>query len=138
VETVVRLTDETELAARLRELEQEIGPEAMQELIGDFLAETRRCMQTLRDALSRSDAKIAARMIQALLDSSANLGAAQIVEVCSCLRAAIEKEPAPDCARWLAQLADAHRAVMGELDEIYPAFQLKARSADPPYPVPAG
>jgi signal transduction histidine kinase/CheY-like chemotaxis protein/HPt (histidine-containing phosphotransfer) domain-containing protein len=137
-EAVVRLTDETELAARLRELEQEIGPEAMQELIGDFLAETRRCMHTLRDALARSDAKIAVRMIQALIDSSANLGAAQIVEVCSYLQTAIEKEPAPDCVPWLAQLADAHRAVMGELDEIYPAFQLKSRSADPPYPVPAG
>jgi CheY-like chemotaxis protein len=81
---VVRLTDETELAARLRELEQEIGPEAMQELIGDFLAETRRCTHTLRDALSRFDTKVAVRMLQALSDSSANLGAAQLVR-CVCI-----------------------------------------------------
>ena len=135
---VVRLTDETELAARLRELEQEIGPEAMQELIGDFLAETRRCTHTLRDALSRSDTKIAVRMLQALIDSSANLGAAQIVEVCSHLQTAVKQDSTLDCAPWLAQLADAHRAVMGELDEIYPAFRLKTKSSDPPYPVPAG
>jgi HPt (histidine-containing phosphotransfer) domain-containing protein len=137
-EAVVRLTDETELAARLRELEQEIGPDAMQELIGDFLAETRRCTHTLRDALSRFDTKIAVRMLQALIDSSANLGAAQIVEVCSHLQTAVNQDSTLDCAPWLAQLADAHRAVMNELDEIYPAFRLKTRSSDPPYPVPAG
>jgi CheY-like chemotaxis protein/HPt (histidine-containing phosphotransfer) domain-containing protein len=137
-ETVVRLAGETELVARLRELEQEIGSDAMQELIGDFLAETVRCVQTLRDALSRSDTKIALRMLHALVDSSANLGAAQLVEACSHLQTAIDQDPTRDCAPWLAQLADAHRAVMGELDEIYPAFRLKAKSADPPYPVPAG
>ena len=137
-EAIVRLADETELVARLRELEQEIGSEAMQELIGDFLAETRRCMQTLRDALSRSDTKVAVSMLQALIDSSANLGAAELVKVCSDLQTAIDQDSTLNCTPWLAQLADAHRAVMGELDETYPAFRLKARSADPPYPVPAG
>ena len=124
--------------ARLRELEQEIGSEAMQELIGDFLVETTRCMQALRDAMSHAETKIAVRMLHALIDSSANLGVAQLVEVCSHLQTAIDQDSTLNCTPWLAQLADAHRAVLGELDEIYPAFQLKARSADPPYPVPAG
>jgi len=137
-ETVVRLAGETELVARIRELEQEIGPEAMQELIGDFLAETTRCIQGLKEATSRSDAKITIRMLHALIDSSANLGAAQLVEVCSRLQTAIDQDPALDATPWLTPLADAHRAVMGELDEIYPAFRLKTKSTDPTYPVSAG
>jgi two-component system sensor histidine kinase/response regulator len=136
-ETVVRLAGETELVARLRELEQEIGSEAMQELVADFVVETTRCMQALRDAASRSERKVAVRMLQALTDSSANLGAIQLVDVCAHLHAAMDQDSTLDFTPWLTQLADAHRAVMGEIDEIYPAFRLKAKS-DPPYPVPAG
>jgi len=77
-------------------------------------------------------------MLQALTDSSANMGAAQLVEVCAHLQTAIDHDALPDSAPWLTRLADAHRAVMSELDEMYPAFRLKASSADPPYPVPAG
>ncbi|HXI42048.1 MAG TPA: response regulator [Bryobacteraceae bacterium] len=135
-ETAVRLADETELVARLRELEQEIGSEAMQELVADFVVETTRCMQALRDTASRSDNKVAARMLQALTDSSANLGATQLVEVCSHFHAALDQDSTLDCTPWLTRLADAHGAVMGEIDEIYPAFRLKAKS-DPTYPVAA-
>ncbi len=136
-EPVGKLAGETELVARLRELEQEIGPEAMQELVADFVVETTRCLQALRDAVSRTDRKAMARFLQALTDSSANLGAAHLVEVCSRLHAALDQDAAVDCTPWLTQLADAHRAAMSELDEIYPTFRLKAKSAGPPYPVPA-
>jgi len=136
-ESAVRLAAETELVARLRDLELEIGAEAMQELIGDFLAETRRCMHTLRDAASRADTKSAARMLQALIDSSSNLGAVQLVEVCAQLQKAIDHNPTLDFTPWLVQLSDAHRSVIGELDDTYPAFRLKTKSADPLYPIPA-
>jgi HPt (histidine-containing phosphotransfer) domain-containing protein len=133
----VRLAGETELVARLRQLEQEIGPEAMQELVADFVVETTRCVQALRDAASRSDTKATIRMLQALTDSSANLGAIQLVEVCAHLQAEMNQDSGLDCAPWLTQLADAHRAAMSELDEIYPAFRLKAKSG-PSYPVTTG
>jgi signal transduction histidine kinase/DNA-binding response OmpR family regulator len=137
-ESVGKLAGETELVTRLRELEQEIGSDDMQELVADFVVETTRCLQALRDAASRADTKATVRLLQALTDSSANLGAAQLVEVCSHLHAAMDLNPTIDCTPGLAQLGDAHRAVMGEIDEIYPTFRLKAKPADPPYPVTAG
>ncbi len=137
-ETAVRLAGETELVLRLKELEQEIGSESMQELISDFLVETTRCVQGLRRAMSQSDDKSAVRMLHALMDSSANLGAAQLVEVCSRLQTSFDQDLTQESMALLSQLAEAHRSVMSELDEIYPAFRLREKSADPPYPVPAG
>jgi len=137
-ETAVRLAGDTELAVRLRELESEIGPQAMEELIHDFLADTARCLQNLEDALRHSDAKTALRVIRSLLDSSANLGAAQLVEVCSHLEAAMPQSSTDGCVALLSQLMDTYRSVINELDEMYPAFRLREKSAEPPFPVPAG
>jgi HPt (histidine-containing phosphotransfer) domain-containing protein len=78
------------------------------------------------------------RMLQVLHDSSANLGATQLVEVCSHLQTAMPNSSTQDCVALLYQLTDAHRAVINELDEIYPAFRLKEKSTEPPDPVPAG
>jgi len=137
-ETAVRLAGDTELAVRLRELESEIGPQAMEELIHDFLADTARCLQNLEDALRHSDAKTALRVIRSLLDSSANLGAAQLVEVCSHLEAAMPQSSTDGCVALLSQLMDTYRSVINELDEMYPAFRLREKSAEPPFPVTAG
>jgi hypothetical protein len=38
----------------------------------------------------------------------------------------------------LSQLAEAHREVVAEIEEIYPAFRLKEKSTGSPYPVSAG
>jgi len=137
-ETAVRLAGDTELGVRLRELESEIGPQAMEELIHDFLADTARCLENLEDALRHSDAKTALRVIRSLLDSSANLGAAQLVEVCSHLEAAMPESSSEGCVALLSQLMDTYRSVVNELDEMYPAFRLRETSAQPPFPVPAG
>jgi CheY-like chemotaxis protein/HPt (histidine-containing phosphotransfer) domain-containing protein len=137
-ETAVRLAGDTELVARLRELESEIGPEAMEELIRDFLAETTRCIQGLENAVLHSDVKRATRMLHEMLDSSANVGAAHIVEVCSLLRTAMPTSSTEECMVLLSQLVEAHRSMVNELDEIYPAFRLRERTTDPPYPVSAG
>jgi CheY-like chemotaxis protein/HPt (histidine-containing phosphotransfer) domain-containing protein len=136
-ETAVRLAGGTELAVRLRELESEIGPGAMEELIHDFLADTSRTLQTLEDAVRHSDAKGALRVIHSLLDSSANLGAVQLVEVCSHLEAAMPSSSTEGCAKLLSQLMDTYQSVVNELDEMYPAFRLREKSAEPPFPVSA-
>jgi signal transduction histidine kinase/DNA-binding response OmpR family regulator len=136
VETAVSLAGDTQLGVRLRELESEIGPEAMEELIHDFVGETTRCLQVLEDAVRHSDVKRALRIIHSLLDSSANLGAIQLVEVCTHLEAAMPKSSTEACAELLSQLFDGYRSVLTELDEAYPAFRLKEKSAEPP--VPAG
>ena len=68
----------------------------------------------------------------------ANLGAAQLVEVCSHLEAALPKSSSEGCVALLSQLMDTHRSVVNELDEMYPAFRLREKSAEPPSPVPAG
>jgi CheY-like chemotaxis protein/HPt (histidine-containing phosphotransfer) domain-containing protein len=137
-ETAVRLAGDTELGVRLRELESEIGPQAMEELIHDFLTDTARCLQVLEDALRHSDAKTALQVIRSMLDSSANLGAAQLAEVCSNLEAALPKSSSEGCTELLGQLMDMYRSVVNELDEMYPAFRLREKSAQPPFPVPAG
>ena len=77
-------------------------------------------------------------MIRSLLDSSANLGAAQLVEVCSHLEAAMPQSSTDGCVALLSQLMDTYRSVINELDEMYPAFRLREKSAEPPFPVPAG
>ena len=136
-ETAVRLAGGTELSVRLRELESEIGPGAMEELIHDFLADTSRTLQILEDAVRHSDAKSALRVIRSLLDSSANLGAVQLVEVCSHLEAAMPKSSTEGCAQLLSQLMDTYQTVVNELDEMYPAFRLREKSAEPPFPVSA-
>ncbi|HVP48480.1 MAG TPA: response regulator [Bryobacteraceae bacterium] len=134
-ETAVRLAGGTELAVRLRELESEIGPGAMEELIHDFLADTSRTLEILEDAVRHSDAKSALRVIHSLLDSSANLGAVQLVEVCSHLEAAMPRSSTEGCAQLLSQLMDTYQSVVNELDEMYPAFRLREKSAEPPFPV---
>ena len=134
-ETAVRLAGGTELAVRLRELESEIGPGAMEELIHDFLADTSRTLEILEDAVRHSDAKSALRVIHSLLDSSANLGAVQLVEVCSHLEAAMPRSSTEGCAQLLSQLMDTYQSVLNELDEMYPAFRLREKSAEPPFPV---
>jgi HPt (histidine-containing phosphotransfer) domain-containing protein len=73
-----------------------------------------------------------------MLDSSANLGAAQLAEVCSNLEAALPKSSSEGCTELLGQLMDMYRSVVNELDEMYPAFRLREKSAQPPFPVPAG
>jgi len=137
-ETSVRLAGDTELGVRLRELESEIGPQAMEELIHDFLADAARCLQMLEDALRHSDAKAALLVIRSLLDSSANLGATQMVEVCSHLEAAMPTSSGDDCMALLIQITDTYRSMVSELDEMYPAFRLREKCPEPPYPVPAG
>jgi CheY-like chemotaxis protein/HPt (histidine-containing phosphotransfer) domain-containing protein len=137
-ETAVRLAGDTELGVRLRELESEIGPQAMEELIHDFLGDTARCLQVFEDALRHSDVKTALQVIRSLLDSSANLGAAQLADVCSNLEAAMPEGSIEGCTALVTQLMDTYRSVVNELDEMYPAFRLREKSAEPPFPVPAG
>jgi HPt (histidine-containing phosphotransfer) domain-containing protein len=137
-ETAVRLAGDTELGVRLRELESEIGPQAMEELIHDFLGDTARCLQILEDGLRRSDVKTVLQVIRSLLDSSANLGAAQLADVCSHLEATIPESSSEGCMALVTQLMDTYRSVVNELDEMYPAFRLREKTAEPPFPVPAG
>ena len=41
------------------------------------------------------------------------------------------------CMPLVTQLKDTYRSVVNELDEMYPAFRLREKSAEPPFPVPA-
>jgi two-component system, sensor histidine kinase and response regulator len=137
-ETAVRLAGDTELGVRLRELESEIGPQSMEELIHDFLTDTARCVQVLEDALRHSDVKTMLQVIRSLLDSSANLGAVQLVEVCSHMETEMAKGSGEGCTALLSQLANSYRSVASELDEMYPAFRVREKCAEPPFAVPAG
>jgi CheY-like chemotaxis protein/HPt (histidine-containing phosphotransfer) domain-containing protein len=137
-EAAMHLAGDAELVARVKELEQEVGAEAMQELVGEFLADTARSLERLENALRGSDTAQAVEMLHALVDCSANVGAIRLAEVCSRLESAIQASDAQDCGPALAQLAEVYRSVAFELEEIYPLCRQGKKSHGPPRPVPAG
>jgi signal transduction histidine kinase/DNA-binding response OmpR family regulator len=137
-ETVSHLAGDAELVARVKELEQEVGPSAMQELIGEFLNETARSLESLENALRAADAAGAVETLHTLVDCSANVGAVRMAEICTRLESTIQRKGPADCAPALAQLAEAYRSVAVELEEIYPMCRVKNQSGNPYRPVPAG
>ncbi len=137
VDTAVRLAGDAELVARVKELELEVGPEAMQELIGEFLSETARSLERLENALRSADSSGAVETLHNLVDCSANVGAVRMAEICTRLESTIQRKGPKECASGLAQLADAYKSIAVELEEIYPMCRMKDKPADPPHPVSA-
>jgi two-component system, sensor histidine kinase and response regulator len=137
-ETAAHLAGDAELVARIKELEQEVGPSAMQELIGDFLNITARSLDSLESALRSADSSGAVETLHNLVDCSANVGAVRMAEICTRMEVTIQRKGPRDCAGALAQLAEAYRSIAVELEEIYPMCRMKSKSGDPPRPVPAG
>jgi signal transduction histidine kinase/DNA-binding response OmpR family regulator len=137
-EAAAHLAGDAELVARVKELEQEVGPLAMQELIGDFLNETARSLESLENALRSADSSGAVETLHNLVDCSANVGAVRMAEICTRMESTIQRRGPQDCAGALAQLAEAYRSVAVELEEIYPMCRMKSKSGDPPPPVSAG
>ena len=136
-ESAMHLAGDADLAARVKELEQEIGAAAMEELVGEFLSDTSRSLERLELALRGSDSSQAVETLHALVDCSANVGAARLAEVCSRLESAIRASDPQDCGPALAQLAEVYRSVAFELEEIYPLCRQGKKSSDSPRPVPA-
>jgi len=122
--------------ARVKELEQEVGAAAMQELIGEFLSETARSLEKLESAVRSADSSGAVETLHNLVDCSANVGAVRMAEVCTRLESTIRKRGPRDCANGLAQLADVYKSIAVELEEIYPMCRMTNKSAGP-HPVPA-
>ncbi len=137
VDTAVRLAGDAELVARVKELELEVGPEAMQELIGEFLTETARSLERLENALRRADSSGAVDTLHNLVDCSANVGAVRMAEICTRLESTIQRKGPQEYAGGLAQLADAYKSIAVELEEIYPMCRMKDKPAEPPHPVSA-
>ena len=137
-EAAMHLAGDAELVARVKELEQEVGAAAMQDLVGEFLADTARSLERLESALRGSDSSGAVETLHALVDCSANVGAMRLAEVCSRLESAIQAREEQDCGPALAQLAEVYRSVAFELEEIYPLCRQSKKSAGPPRPVNAG
>ena len=137
-ESTAHLAGDAELISRVRELEQEVGPAAMQELIGEFLNETARSLESLENALRDADASGAVETLHNLVDCSANVGAVRMAEICTRLESTIQRKGPRECSGALTQLAEAYRSVAVELEEIYPMCRMRSKSGDPPRPVPAG
>jgi two-component system, sensor histidine kinase and response regulator len=110
----------SELTERLKELERDVGSSSMPELISEFLEETQRYVDRLRDALRRSDSQTALEMIEALADSSANMGARHLSELCSQLA---HRKPLENGDSMVSELVEAHRTLTRDIEEIYPVFR---------------
>jgi len=108
-----------ELAVRLKELEHEVGTAAIQELVAEFLSETARHVERLEESIVHSDEKSLAEALQVLVDTSSNIGAARLTELCSQL--AQQGNPLEACVARFSELLEAHRSVINELQTLYPA-----------------
>jgi len=137
VDTAVHLAGDGELVARVKELEQEVGATAMQELIGEFLSETARSLEKLENAVRTADSSSAVETLHNLVDCSANVGAVRMAEICTRLESTIQRKGPQDCANGLAQLAEVYKSIAAELEEIYPMCRMTNNSAEPPHPVSA-
>ena len=137
VDNAVHLAGDGELVARVKELEQEVGVAAMQELIGEFLSETARSLEKLENAVRSADSSSAVETLHNLVDCSANVGAVRMAEICTRLESTIQRKGPQDCANGLAQLADVYKSIAVELEEIYPMCRMTSKSAEPPHPVTA-
>jgi signal transduction histidine kinase/CheY-like chemotaxis protein/HPt (histidine-containing phosphotransfer) domain-containing protein len=129
------LAGDPELVARVKELEQEVGRSAMQELIGEFLNETARSLASLENALRSADSSGAVETLHNLVDCSANVGAVRMAEICNRLESTIQRRGPQECVSALAQLAEAYRSVAVELEEIYPMCRIRNKSGDPARPI---
>ena len=138
VDTAVRLAGDAELVARVKELEQEVGTAAMQELIGEFLSETARSLEKLENAVRSADSSSAVETLHNLVDCSANVGAVRMAEICTRLESTIQRRGPQGCANGLAQLADVYKSIAVELEEIYPMCRMENKSSGPPHPVSTG
>jgi len=135
-DNAAHLAGDAELVARVKELEQEVGAEAMHELIEEFLNETARSLEKLEAAVRNADSSVAARTLHNLVDCSSNVGAVRMAEACTQMESAILRNGPEECARALAQVAEVYRSITVELEEIYPMCRTKNKSTDPPHPVP--
>src|SRR5579872_3289872 len=100
---------ESELIARVKELEREVGGVTMQEMISEFLNESAHSLDRLQHALGESDSTTAFQTLHILLDCTANIGAGRVSEICAQLHGAIQQGDPEDCAKILSQLVEAYR-----------------------------
>ncbi len=109
----------THLVVPPKELEQEIGFTAMQEIASDFLAECAASLETLQKITLNSDAPIAQRMLQSLCGSAANIGATQFAEMCARAQLAAKNYLQQDYNELLPQLIEAERCLAAEIETAY-------------------
>jgi HPt (histidine-containing phosphotransfer) domain-containing protein len=120
LQSMAGLGSEVDFIARLKELEHELGPGAVQEVIADFLAESARCLEKLQRAMAESDAPSVLETLHRLIECDTNVGATQLTQLCSQFEAAIRENDAAGCQSILSRLMEAHRAVSADMEETYP------------------
>ena len=114
------LGSEVDFIVRLKELEHELGPGAVQEVIADFLNESGRCLEKLQHATAAADAPSVLEALHRLIECDTNVGATQLTELCFQFEAAIRENNAAGCQSILSRLMEAHRAVSADMEETYP------------------
>jgi CheY-like chemotaxis protein/HPt (histidine-containing phosphotransfer) domain-containing protein len=115
------LGSEVDFIVRLKELEHELGPGAVQEVIADFLNESGRCLEKLQQATAAADAPSVLEALHRLTECDTNVGATQLTELCFQFEAAIRENNATGCQSILSRLMEAQRAVSAEMEETYPS-----------------
>jgi signal transduction histidine kinase/DNA-binding response OmpR family regulator len=124
-QSIARPASEIDFIVRLKELEHELGPGAVQEVIADFLTETARRLEKLQQAMAQGDAQAVVETLHSLIDAGTNVGAAQLTELCIQFEAAIRENNLTGCHSILSRLIEAHRAVSMDIEETYPACRLR-------------
>jgi HPt (histidine-containing phosphotransfer) domain-containing protein len=70
------------MSDRLNELKEELGPEILAELIDDFVNDTTKRLDLIRETITRADSSALKAAAHALKGSCGNLGAEQMQKLC--------------------------------------------------------
>jgi CheY-like chemotaxis protein/HPt (histidine-containing phosphotransfer) domain-containing protein len=122
---IAALEGEVDFIVRLKELEHELGSGAVQEVIADFLAETRRCIEKLQLAMAQADAPGVLQTLHSLIECNTSVGAALLTNLCFQFESAFRENNLAGCDSLLARLIEAHRAVSADMEETYPACRTR-------------
>jgi histidine phosphotransfer protein HptB len=108
------------MSDRLRELKDELGPEILAELITDFVLDTTKRLDVIRETISRDDPPALKAAAHALKGSCGNLGADQMQKICERLEQMGLSGDISNASKLLSQL----ESEFGQIQTIFETEQV--------------
>jgi CheY-like chemotaxis protein len=97
---------------QIRSLRQPGGPDLLKKIVALYISNSRTLIETLRDAILRSDAPGVAQAAHSLKSSSANVGAKSLTEMCAQLEATAKAGKLEPAWNLLDRMVEEHNRVL--------------------------
>jgi signal transduction histidine kinase/DNA-binding response OmpR family regulator len=97
---------------QIRSLRQPGGPDLLKKIVALYISNSRTLIETLRDAILRSDAPGVAQAAHSLKSSSANVGAKSLTEMCAQLEATAKAGKLEPAWNLLDRMVEEHNCVL--------------------------